>query len=90
VREIELIRDYRQIALAHGENELEGRSRTKITRLRLLDGVRGGKITAQKIVEMKKRIAKPKSVDQIFEQLKSLGLTKEQLESALRLAGKKK
>jgi hypothetical protein len=85
VREIELIRDYRKIALAHGENELECRKNGKLVRLRLLDKERNGKLSIGYVKEkLRKRSAAPKSaVDSVMATLKSCGLTAEQIISIL-------
>lgn len=86
VREIEVIRDYRKIALGHAENELEQKTIGKYRRLRILDEYRGGKITAKQVIEMKSK-PKPRSAEQI---LASLGLTPEQIVSALKTAQRMK
>src|SRR5271155_495639 len=58
VREIEFIRDYRKIALGHGENELEVRKSGKLRRLRLIKDVNTGRISVGSVKE--RRQAKPK------------------------------
>lgn len=83
VREVELIRDYRKIALARGENELEDRQSARYRRLRLISKFSNGKISAKQITEIKKRQAKPKGVSAIFDSLKGLGLTREQIEAMI-------
>jgi hypothetical protein len=86
VREIEIVRDYRKIALAHGENELEERKIGKLRRLRLVKDVRSGRLSAEKVVEMKRSSRKTKSnLDAIAEAFKAAGVTKEQL--AVMIAG---
>lgn len=85
VREIELLRDYRQIALSHSENELEQRKLGRYRKLRLLKDHRAGKITAGNVTEMKRRAAKPKTLEQI---MAAGGLTQEQLLAALQMAAK--
>lgn len=82
VREIELVRDYRKIALAHGENELEVRSNGKLRRLRLIKDVKTGRLSVGAVKE--RRQSKPKdAVNSVIETLKSCGMTTEQILSIL-------
>lgn len=82
VREIEVIRDYRRIALAHGENEVEARKSSKLRRLRLIKDVRTGKLTVASATQSRSR---PKNaVQSAVEKLKALGLSQEQIIAALK------
>jgi hypothetical protein len=85
VREIELIRDYRKIALAHGENELECRKNGKLLRLRLLDKERNGKLSIGYVKEKlrSRKAAQKTGVESVIEMLKGLQMTPEQIMSIL-------
>jgi hypothetical protein len=82
VREIEFIRDYRKIALGHGENELEVRKSGKLRRLRLIKDVNTGRISVGSVKERRK--SRPKdAVQSVIEMLKGLNMTPAQIASIL-------
>lgn len=97
VREIEVIRDYRKIALAHGENELEERRMGKLRGLRLVKDVRDGRLTAKQVINIKqrrgqaaaRRAGTPKGIDALADQLRAAGVTREQLAAMIAAAQKK-
>lgn len=99
VREIEVIRDYRRIALAHGENELEERKVGKIRRLRLVKDVRDGRLSAREVIEIKQRrgnnaarraeTGKKNDLEKLVDTLRKGGVTQEQLIAMIQAAQKK-
>jgi hypothetical protein len=92
VREAEIIKDYRKIALGRAENELEDRDSAKGRRLRILYEVRSGRVGTKVLSFREPREKKPRkektfTASAVYQSLMSLGLTHEQIINLLKKKG---